>query len=270
MKIACIQKDIHLGDIVRNTDAFLPEVESLSNDNYNIIMLPEMWATGFDYHNLQSHSKNTDNLIKEIAKITNKNSLVISSLPENDSDKIYNTIFAINSEGIVSTYRKNFLFSPLKEDQYFSKGNSYSIFNFNNTRISLHTCYEIRFPELFRIAAFNGSQLMLVPAIWPAEKKEHWMTMLKARAIENQCFVVGCNTSNAHTTKKTIKCGISLVVDPWGNILNEAAPGVESIIKAEIDLNKCNEVREKIPSLKDASEVFDIKKKSILSTNKEE
>lgn len=263
MKIACIQKDVYLGDISRNTKTFLPEVESLSNDQYNIIILPEMWATGFDYQHLQSHSKNTDNLINEIAKLLSKDTLVISSLPENDAGKIYNTIFAINSEGIVSTYRKNFLFSPLKEDQYFSKGTSLSIFNFNNARISLHTCYEIRFPELFRIAAFQGSQLMLVPAIWPAEKKNHWVTMLKARAIENQCFVVGCNASNAHTLKKTINCGVSLVVDPWGSTLEESAASIESIVKTEIDLNMCSEIREKIPSLKDASEVFVIKKKSI-------
>jgi len=263
MKIACIQKDVYLGDISRNTDTFLPEVESLSNEQYNIIILPEMWATGFDYQHLQFHSKNTDYLINEIAKLLSKDTLVISSLPENDAGKIYNTIFAINSEGIVSTYRKNFLFSPLKEDQYFSKGNSLSIFNFNNARISLHTCYEIRFPELFRIAAFQGSQLMLVPAIWPAEKKNHWVTMLKARAIENQCFVVGCNASNAHTLKKTINCGVSLVVDPWGSTLEESAASIESIVKTEIDLNMCSEIREKIPSLKDASEVFEIKKKSI-------
>ncbi|HCW93764.1 MAG TPA: hypothetical protein DHM44_08790 [Flexistipes sinusarabici] len=266
MKISCIQKDVYLGNISKNLDTFLPEIESASGDNCDIILLPEMWATGFDYNNLQSHSKNTPDILNKLSSIAGGNSVIISSLPENKEGEIYNTLYAVDSSGIKAVYRKNFLFSPLKEDQYFSKGCHMTVFEHNGVKLSLHTCYEIRFPELFRMAAFEGSQLMIVPAIWPAEKQNHWKTMLKARAIENQCFVAGCNAGNAHTSKKVINCGVSLICDPWGTILAEGSESREEVVQFNVDIAKCSEIREKIPSFNDAKNVFEIKRKSKIRT----
>jgi predicted amidohydrolase len=259
MNIACIQYPILLGDLEKNFEVFLPQVNQISSQIEALIVLPEMWVSGFDYDNLKSIAQKTDYLCNEIASNLKNNSIAIASMAEMEDDKIFNTVFAIDSNNVIAKYRKNFLFSPMKEDQYFSKGNEICLFKHKGVNISLHTCYEIRFPEMFRMAAYRGSELMIVPAIWPSQKVEHWLTLLRARAIENQCFVVGCNTSSMFTSKKEIVCGFSSVYSPWGELV-VSAQKEETVIECNIEINKVKEVRETIPSLKDSINSFKIQK----------
>jgi predicted amidohydrolase len=261
MRVVSLQLPIRLGDLDSNREKFLSALPEVIDEQPTIILLPEMWGTGFDYENLVSFSKHTDGICKDIAGRLNESTLIIFSLPERNYNKVYNTVFAVSSDGVTARYRKNFLFSPLGEDTYIDKGKGISVFEFSGVKVGLLLCYELRFPELFRMTAFAGADIIAVPAIWPEMKKDHWLTLLKARAIENQCFIAGCNTSVMHTSKKDMPCGFSAVFDPWGEALYEPRAG-EGIFYAEISHDKVREIREKIPSFDDAENAFFIQRKN--------
>lgn len=261
MNLICIQYPISMGNTAKNKQLFLDEINLQTNTQEGVIVLPEMWYAGFDYSNIKNLAKQTESLCIDIQKNINNDSIIISSMPELDHDKIFNTIFAISKKTIIAKYRKNILFSPTKEDQYFANGNNTTIFEYKGIKIGMHTCYEIRFPELFRITAFLGADLIVVPGIWPANKIDHWLTLLKARAIENQCFIAGCDTSMMHTHKKIIPCGYSVIFDPWGKEL-ASAKDQDTVIKSKIDIAIIKEVRNIIPSFDKAISLFKINRKS--------
>jgi omega-amidase len=109
-------------------------------------------------------------------------------------------------------------------------------------------CYDLRFPELFRRYALAGARLILVPAEWPHPRRAHWQTLLRARAIENQCFVAACN--RVGITGNSTFFGASAVIDPWGEALVEGGE-TELILTATIDLSLVDTVRKRIPVFED-------------------
>jgi omega-amidase len=109
-------------------------------------------------------------------------------------------------------------------------------------------CYDIRFPELARTLALDGAKILFVPAEWPHPRLHHWRTLLMARAIENQMFVVSCN--RVGTSGSTHFFGHSLIIDPWGEIIAEGAEH-EEIITAALDLTEVDKVRGRIPVFED-------------------
>ncbi|ADR18125.1 nitrilase-related carbon-nitrogen hydrolase [Calditerrivibrio nitroreducens] len=256
MKVACIQNTIYTGDIPSNTNDFISRIVSCNAD---VIVLPEMWFCGFDYQNLKSYAKETSGII-DILKSNGKGKIIVSSMPEIEGEDLYNTVYVVGENRILAKYRKQFLFSPQREDEYFkASDNDITVFEYKGVVFAVATCYEIRFPEIFRIGAYKGAEVFLVPAIWPAAKSSHWLTLLKARAIENQAFVVGCSSSSVVRGEKVLKCGYSAAYDPWGEQL--FALGEESsMTSAELDISKISAVREQIPSLRDATKKFNIVK----------
>ena len=116
------------------------------------------------------------------------------------------------------------------------------------TKVGLATCYDVRFPELYRGLLDAGVQTVLQVAAWPARRLEHWRTLLRARAIEDQVFVLACSASG--TQAGIEMAGHSLVIDPWGEILAEGGEG-EQIVYAEIDPSMVNRTRQSFPVLKD-------------------
>jgi omega-amidase len=254
MRVISLQLPIWLGDLNKNKENYLKALTEVIDDEPSIILLPEMWATGFDYHNLVSLSEYSKDVCNEIISRLNENTLVISTLPERNYNKVYNTVYALSSKGVVASYRKNFLFTPLREHEYIDQGNDTVVFDFLGVSVGLLLCYEIRFPELFRLTAKAGAEIIAVPAIWGAVKKDHWLTLLRARAIENQCFIAGCNTSVMHG-KKDMPCGYSAFFDPWGEALYEPSAN-EGMYKAEFEPSKVKEIRETIPCYYDALNAF--------------
>ena len=260
MKVVCLQNSIVTGDTERNVSVFSDLVASCRGNGGYIVVLPEMWATGFDYPKISRHAELSHIFIEKTQVLLEDGCLAILSLPEIENGRVFNTVFAVSKSNIIAKYRKTFLFSPMKEDTYFSHGSGDPvIFEYNGAAISLHTCYEIRFPELFRVTAYKGAEVMLVTAIWPESKKAHWLTLLRARAIENQCFVVGCNASEVITGNKHLDCGYSAVFDPWGEIVGSLESGV-GCLAVDLELEKTSKVREELPSLKDAKSFFAINK----------
>ncbi|GAB1534774.1 carbon-nitrogen family hydrolase [Geovibrio sp. ADMFC3] len=260
MRILSLQFPMRLGDIESNKEKFLAVLSEVIDEQPSIIILPEMWATGFDYQNLNGFSRQTEEICNIISERLNENTLVISTLPEGNYNKVYNTVYAVSAKGVIASYRKNFLFTPLNEHVYIDNGKGITLFEFMDVKVGLLLCYEIRFPELFRMTARAGAELIAVPAVWGAMKKEHWLTLLRARAIENQCYIAGCNTSVMHG-RKDMPCGYSVMYDPWGEAVYEPS-AEEGVYTGFMESAKVAEIREKIPSFDDALNAFVIERKN--------
>lgn len=257
IKAACLQYPVLNGNIKTNRETFLKKIIDLRGQQIDFIVLPEMCFSGFDYVNLEAHSIETSSIIGTVSDILDENSYVFASLPESIDNKIFNTIFVISSQGIIGKYSKNMLFPSVNEHIYFTPAKDVSLFKLKNVNLTTFLCYEIRFPELFRLATYNNNiGIIIIPAIWPHTKIDHWITLLKARAIENHCFVVGCNASYVLSKNKQIDCGTSVVVDPWGKIISRTEKNHTLI--TEINLDIVEKAKELVPSLEQAKEMFNI------------
>jgi predicted amidohydrolase len=258
MKVVLYQLPVVLSEFEKNRRAFLGRIAQMTGNEDTIIVLPEMWCCGFDYEKLVLFSEKTAEVISEIQSIINPNTLVVSTHPELNQNKVFNTVYAVTKNGVCGTYRKSMLFAPTGEDKYFDREQGICVVDFKGVKVGLLLCYEVRFPELFRMTAQAGADIIALPAVWPEMKKDHWLTLTRARAVENQLYIAGCNCSVMHTRKKDMACGYSVAYDPWGEPLIETGAG-EAVYEFELDKAKVAEVREKIPSFHDAEKEFEIR-----------
>ena len=248
MRISVIQMEIEDGDKPKNRDKALSFIEKCSNSDF--VVLPELWSTGLALQDAAALAEpltgETVSLLEEYA--CRHDIYILGSVLENDSDTFYNTLHVVGPEGLVGSYRKIHLFSLMGEPHYLEAGKDYSIFSTGLCTISGIICYDIRFPELPRALALQGAQILFVSAEFPYPRKNHWQILLRARAIENQFFVVACN--RAGKSEKYHFCGASAVIDPWGDTLVEAEDS-ECIISCDINLERISECRKNLPALDD-------------------
>jgi predicted amidohydrolase len=192
------------------------------------------------------------NFVSTIAKNAKENRIqVIGSFYEKSrkKDRVYDTSFVINSSGkVISTYRKIHLYDALgfrESDKMTSGSKIAKPVKTSLGKIGMMICYDLRFPEMSRSLAAAGSQVLIAPSAWVKGymKEEHWITINKARAIENGCYVI------APDQVGNIYCGRSLVVDPFGKILLDMKKK-QGIGFVEIDLNKVKQTRKVLPLLK--------------------
>jgi len=170
------------------------------------------------------------------------------------SGKPENQAVLFGPDGIeLGRYAKRHPFTPLGEEKVYAAGENIIVIETSNTFIAPLICYDLRFPEEFRAAVVKGAEVFLVLANWPAVRQEHWTTLLQARAIENQAFVVGVNRSGQDPHRQY--AGGSLVVSPRGEILAQAGAGPQ-ILTAEIDLNDLRAYRRDFPALRDMDKSF--------------
>lgn len=257
LKVACVQHPVLNGNIKINKETFLEKLIDLRGHKIDFIVFPEMCFSGFDYVNLKAHSIETPSIIESVSEILDENSYVFVSLPENIDGKIFNTVFIISSQGVTGKYSKNMLFTTVNEHIYFASSKQVNTFYLNGINITTFLCYEIRFPELIRMVTYNNDiQIIIIPAIWPHSKIDHWITLLKARAIENHCFVVGCNASYVVSKNKHIDCGTSIIIDPWGKIMSRIEK--DNTLTVELNMDLVEKAKELVPSLEQAKEMFNI------------
>jgi predicted amidohydrolase len=171
------------------------------------------------------------------------------TLIEKSDGDFYNTSILFGPDGhMVGSYRKIHLFRSIEEDRYFSPGTHLELMELPWGKTGLATCYDLRFPEIFRQYALAGARMILLPAEWPERRLDHWRTLIRARAIENQLFIVAVNATGYFLTEPY--AGHSAVINPWGEAVIEA--GVEEcLLTVEIDLGQIEKVRERIPVFKD-------------------
>lgn len=245
-KAAAIQFDIRPGDTDYNLSYVLSEIKRLTTEGVRLILLPEMWSTGYAWRMLPKLSEQTPEILKELMKASKK-TVIIGSMPEKDGDDIYNTAYVIDSGKLIGEYRKIHLFTPMKEDYFLKPGNETLLCDTSVGKIGILICYDVRFPELARKLTLEGAEILAVPAEWPHPRLDHWKTILKTRTIENQLFVIAANRCGRQGMVRF--CGNSMIVNPWGEVIANADED-EATVKADIDLSLVTKYREDLPALK--------------------
>lgn len=245
-RAAAVQFDIRLGDTDHNLSYVLSEIKRLATEGVKLIVLSEMWSTGYAWRKLGGLSERTPEILKELM-MASKKGLIIGSMPEKDGNDIYNTAYVIDGGRLIGKYRKIHLFTPMKEDYFLKPGKETVLFRTSLGKIGVLICYDVRFPELARKLTLEGAEMLVVPAEWPHPRLDHWKTILKARAIENQLFVIAANRCGKQGMVKF--CGNSMIVNPWGEVVIKAGEEDATVI-AEIDLGLVTKYRAEMPSLK--------------------
>jgi predicted amidohydrolase len=221
-----------------------------SGDLAGILVFPEMTLTGFTM-NASAMAENLDGetvvLFSGIAERYHTN--VFAGVIEKDGKNYFNTLVHLDDNGKVKVkYRKIHPFSYSNEDKFYKRGEQVVITEMDGWKIGLSICYDLRFPELFRLYAKERVDLIINIANWPDTRIDHWRTLLKARAIENQCYVAGVN--RVGKDPKLNYSGYSSIFDPMGREV-VSNKDEELILTAEIIKNYVKEVREKLPFLND-------------------
>ncbi|MDY6319431.1 MAG: nitrilase-related carbon-nitrogen hydrolase [Bacteroidales bacterium] len=224
--------------------------ESAGIEAGGLIVLPEMFSTGFITMPAGEAESDGASLgwMKAIAK--KYGCAVAGSVATEDGGLFYNRFYFVKPDGTFVKYDKRHLFSFAGEDRRFTAGSEKVITEYNGVRFFLQVCYDLRFPCFSRNILPNPYDAVIYVASWPSPRIGAWDTLLKARAIENQCYAIGVNRVG-----KDPSCqynGHSSIVDPYGNASASCAEGVEEIVSADLDLDSLQAFRDKFPVLKDA------------------
>jgi deaminated glutathione amidase len=250
-------------DVAANEEQVFGLLEQAVGEGVDLIALPEVWP-------LQGSAK----LIREaaepipgpraerLAAFAREHEVWLhgGSLLERDGERVFNTSVLFDREGQpVASYRKIHLFDadppnavPSRESSVFSAGDQVVTAETEFGRVGLSICYDVRFPELYRALAVQGATILFVPAAFRYETGvDHWHALLRARAIEDQAFVVAAAQwgSWGPEGRERRNFGHSLVADPWGRVVAEAPDGV-AVTVAELDLTQLTHVREILPALR--------------------
>ncbi|MDG9693207.1 carbon-nitrogen family hydrolase [Streptomyces sp. DH17] len=224
-------------------------------DAADLVVLPELWTTGaFAFERFAAEAEPLEGPTYEaMAKAASDAGVWLhaGSVPERDADgTLYNTSLVFSPSGdLAAAYRKIHRFGFDKgEAVLMGAGRELVTVRLPETTLGVATCYDLRFPELFRGLVDAGAETLVVPAGWPERRRSHWTLLARARAVENQAFVLACGTAGTHASVP--QAGHSIVVDPWGEVLAGAGAG-EEILTVDLDPAKVARTREQFPALKD-------------------
>ncbi|MFI7015336.1 carbon-nitrogen family hydrolase [Streptomyces sp. NPDC050164] len=254
MRASVIQIAVNEGESVESRRL---RVASMVRDQAgaDLVVLPELWTTGaFAYEEFGQEAEPLEGPTYEaMAKAASDAGVWLhaGSIPERDPEgPLYNTSLVFSPAGdLAAVYRKIHRFGFDKgEAVLMGAGAELVTVRLPMTTLGLATCYDLRFPELFRGLVDAGAETLVVPAGWPERRRSHWTLLAQARAVENQSFVVGCGTAGTHAGVP--QAGHSIVVDPWGEVLAEAGAD-EEVLTVEFDPGKVARTREQFPALKD-------------------
>ncbi|MET9349148.1 carbon-nitrogen family hydrolase [Streptomyces termitum] len=220
----------------------------------DLVVLPELWPVGaFAADLFAAESEPLHGPTYEAMAAAARDAEVwlhAGSFVEAAGGSLYNTSLVFSPDGeLAASYRKIHRFGfDQGEAVLMAAGEDLVTVDLPRLTVGVGTCYDLRFPELFRGLVDAGAQAFVVPAGWPARRLGHWTLLARARAVENQAYVLACGTSGTHAGVE--QAGHSLVVDPWGEVLAEAGPG-EEVLRVVLDPAKPAEIREQFPALKD-------------------
>jgi predicted amidohydrolase len=218
---AAIQFNITLGEIDRNLAKAEAALRRVAARGAELAVLPEMWSSGFAYKKLPELATATPRVLARLAALSAELGLtVVGSLPEPLDGKVCNTSYVVDRGTVAGSYRKLHLFSLMNEDEHIAAGERSVVVDTSVGRLGLAVCYDLRFPELFRKLALDGAEIICLPGEWPTPRQLHWRTLLRARAIENQCFLIAANCCGRQG--KLDFFGMSLLIAPRGELLAEA------------------------------------------------
>jgi len=254
LRISLLQMDIAIGEPERNFAKLESMLEQAVNtaEKPDVVVFPEMWNTGYALDRIHELADVQGERTREYLSLFSRKhqvNIIGGSIAEKKEDAILNTIYAFDRTGnVAADYSKIHLFRLMDEEKYLTAGERLGRFELDGIQSGMMICYDIRFPELSRKLALDGAKLLFVPAEWPHPRLHHWRTLLMARAIENQMYVVSCN--RVGTSGTTSFFGHSMVIDPWGEAIAEGGEE-ETILTATVDLDNVDKVRRTIPIFED-------------------
>ncbi|MFA1820330.1 carbon-nitrogen family hydrolase [Virgibacillus oceani] len=251
MKYAIFQTEIIPANPEANEAQILRWTEkTVQTENPDTIVLPELWNSGYALDSLaekaDTNGERTKAFLGELAKKHSIN-IIGGSVGNKKNGKLFNSSFVFNRDGeLVYEYDKIHLVPMLNEHHYLNGGEQKTeVFELDGIEMGLITCYDLRFPELARQLALEGANVLHIVAQWPKARKNHWRHLQLARAIENQQFVISCNTVGF--SDETEFAGNSMVIDPWGNELALGDPTKKETITSAINLSIVPKIREDVP-----------------------
>ncbi|OYT53240.1 MAG: carbon-nitrogen hydrolase [Candidatus Altiarchaeales archaeon ex4484_2] len=243
MLVKVVQSDINLGDKKVN---LRKAIKLIKKSRADLFLFPEVFTTGMDLEHVKEHAESLNGETIKKLKEHSRKKIIAGSLMEEYRGRIYNTLVLLEDKQLRGFYRKIHLFQ--KENEYFTAGDMVEVVETKHGRMGLSICYDLRFPELYRKQTDEGAGVLMVCANFPRKRIEHWRTLLKARAIENQAYVVGCNRTGSDGINEYN--GKSMVIDPWGEVLAEAGQE-EQTLEVEVDPGEVERIRRDFPVLED-------------------
>ncbi|MDO4902657.1 MAG: carbon-nitrogen family hydrolase [Limosilactobacillus sp.] len=252
MKVALAQFDIKFGDPKANEKRVEELTKEAADGNADVVVFPEMWNTGYALDKLDQladeKGEETKQLFYKLAR-QYQIGIVGGSVAVKENGKFYNRTLVVDPVGeVVGQYDKVHLFRLMHEHKFLTAGEQESYFRIAGVPSASFICYDLRFPEWIRTVALHGAAVLYFPAEWPSARIEQWEIMLKARAVENQTFVVAVNRVGKDPDNQYN--GHSLVIDPLGHVIADAGDK-DGITFADIDLDQLNQVRGPIPVFAD-------------------
>jgi len=255
LKVVVVQDIIHWDDEAANLSHFTAVLAEVKAGDSDLIVLPEMFTTGFSLgtESAAIFDEEMDVLqwMKSVAK--EKQACITGSVKVKDGERFFNRLFWVAEDGSTAFYDKRHLFTFAGEHEHFSAGERRLVVECKGWRIGLFVCYDLRFPIWSRNMNKGGLPIYdaaVYVANWPAVRSEPWSILLKARAIENQCYVIACNRVGKDLNEH-IYSGNSGVIDPKGVDLAAAVPFEPALIKTSLSYPELADFRKKFPVIED-------------------
>lgn len=256
MQITILQQDILWANPKANCRKADEAIDA--HPGCDLYVLPEMFSTGFATRPAGIAERDGYSLrwMKSKAKATGA-AICGSVATEEKGGRFFNRFYFVEPDGKVTTYDKHHLFTFGGEDKTFTRGDSRPIISYRGFRILPEVCYDLRFPVWARNAPYGSDQnfhLIIYVASWPEVRQQAWEALLRARAIENQCFVAGVNRVGDDPGNHY--AGGSLVIDPWGGTLAGCTPNEESATTARLNMAQLETFRKSFPVLNDMDDAI--------------
>lgn len=227
------------------------------SEGADLLCLPELSTTGLNWKKNKALKSRVGKDFDALAALARSHGIALcgSFLEATESGNMANTLFYFSGEGReLGRYRKIHLFSLFSEDKYVEAGRDPTVIDSSFGKIGFGICYDLRFPELFRKNTEKGAFLQILVAAFPHPRLAHWQTLVRARAIENQCFFAAVNQvgfeGGATGAGAIHYFGHSMLVDPWGKVLVEGDEE-EALLTVEIDPQEVGRVRRALPAWED-------------------
>ena len=259
LRVACVQLAAN-ADVAANIERAELGVREAAARGARLITLPEKWNAIGEAHVLRAAAEPIDGptITRVRAWARELDCWILAGsivMTEPGDDRLRNVSVLIDPSGTIrASYAKLHMFDVdiagvrYRESDTERGGDEIVLSDVDGTALGMTICYDLRFPELYRILALRGARIVTVPAAFTLMTgRDHWEVLLRARAIENQCFIVAPDIIGAHGAGK-VSYGHSMIVDPWGTVIARA-PDAEAVIVADLDLDAVDRVRASIPSL---------------------
>jgi len=251
LHVSCIQTDLAWENIDQNLEHFDKKLDVLPDES-ELVILPEMFTTGFSMNSTKLAEEMNGKSVQWMKKqAKERNKILLGSIILKENGKFFNRCVIMFPDGELQTYDKGHLFRMEKENKDYTKGESKTIFKHNDWRICPLICYDLRFPVWSRNR--GDYDLLIYIASWPEPRREVWNTLLKARAIENQAYVIGVNRIGKDGEGISYS-GDTVIINPKGQIMQKAEDYKEQILNEELSLEELNRFREKFPVFLDADD----------------